>query len=64
VTNPIQPLIENMSAYPAWLVAACTLIVLTGFLAFSFRIFRFVIVIALVVVGLILTAYVAIQLSD
>ena len=55
---------ENLAAYPAWLVSACILIVLIGFLGFFFRIFRFVIVSALVVVGLILTAYVAMRLAD
>lgn len=64
VTNPIQPLIDNLSAYPAWLVAACALIVLIGFFGFFFRIFRYVIVIALVLVGLVLASFVAIQLSD
>ena len=64
VPNPIQPLIENLSAYPGWLVSACLLIVLTGFMAFFFRVFRFVIVTALVMAGLILTAYAAMRLTD
>lgn len=64
VSNPIQPLIENLSAYPSWLVAACILIVSIGVLAFFFRVFRYVIVIALVLVGLVLASFVAIQLSD
>ena len=55
---------ENLSAYPSWLVAACILIVLTGVCAFFFKVFRFVIVTALVVVGLILTAYVTLRLAD
>ena len=62
--NPIQPVIENLSAYPAWLVVACVIIVLVGVFAVFFRIFRFVIVIAFVIAGLILAAYVAIQLSN
>ena len=62
--NLIQPLMENLAAYPSWLVSACVLIVLTGVLAFFFRVFRFVIVAALVVAGLILTAYAAMRLTD
>lgn len=64
MTNPIQPLIDNLSAYPSWLVAACLLIVSIGVFAFFFRVFRYVIVIALVLVGLVLASFVAIQLSD
>ena len=62
--NLIQPLMENLSAYPSWLVTACILIVLTGVCAFFFKVFRFVIVTALVVVGLILTAYLTLRLTD
>ena len=55
---------ENLSAYPGWLIATCIIIVLVGVLAFFFRIFRLVIVTALVVAGLIFAAYVAMQLSN
>ena len=55
---------ENLSAYPGWLIGACIIIVLVGLLALSFRIFRFVIVIALVVAGLICAAFLAMQLSN
>jgi hypothetical protein len=55
---------ENLSAYPPWLVATCMLVVLTGVGAFCFKVFRFVIVSALVVAGLILTAFVTLQLTD
>lgn len=57
-------MIDNLSAYPSWLVAACLLIVSIGVFAFFFRVFRYVIVIALVLVGLVLASFVAIQLSD
>lgn len=55
---------ENLSAYPGWLIATCTIIVLVGVLAFFFRIFRLVIVIALVIAGLIFAGYVTMQLSS
>ena len=55
---------ENLSAYPGWLILTCIVVVLVGVLAFFFRIFRIVIVIALVVVGLIFAAYVVMQLSN
>jgi len=64
VPNPIQSLMENLSAYPGWLILACVVVVLVGVLAFFFRIFRLVIVIALVVTGLIFAAYVVMQLSN
>jgi len=55
---------ENLSAYPGWLILACIIVVLVGVLAFFFRIFRLVIVIALVVAGLIFAAYMVMQLSN
>jgi hypothetical protein len=55
---------ENLSAYPGWMIATCITIVLVGVLAFFFRIFRLVIVIALVIAGLIFAAYVTMQLSN
>jgi hypothetical protein len=64
VPNPIQPLIENLLAYPVWLSATCAIVVLIGVVGFFFRIFRFVIVIALVIAGLILAVYVAMQVSN
>jgi len=64
VSNPIQPLIENLSAYPAWLFLTCILVVLVGVLAFFSRVFRFVLVIALAIAGLVLVAFMAIQFAD
>ena len=55
---------ENLSAYPGWLILTCIVVVMVGVLAFFFRIFRLVIVIALVVAGLILAAYMVMQFTN